>query len=524
MTIVSYRLDEKGGILFGRRGFNAVPQVHDVSRGARLLQNFVRSLSNDVVRRVQDGRVQVALHAAASRQTRLYAPLRDAIPTVRHIDGPVQAYHVHARGGHALNQGTGVLNVNDGRNFGVLLFDFVQDLFLVGRREFVVIARREVSGPGIKNLNQLSTVFNLETRVFANVVSQLLENTVEEFGFCHGHFLDFQVFATRLAFDKVGGEGVRTANETKHGGVGSNFLAQCFQCFGNKRGALVRINFVELLWWKQQFSGKERRERAVRLCASSTGHCRQLIYGVSNKRENAQTTSRTSSQPRCETTIDTYRLQVVVRLDGRRHDGSQLFVNFELCAHSRKRRENVGKENASVGLVVAPGLQRHFDGHFGNLRPLAKGGILFHEIAVLLDVAARLAHHPDGRAFRFLALGGAYQERVRGFFAARVDDIGGRGGFDGARERRQHRRRGSARLCGRESRRARHQESAQEQRRELYHRLESGCSRVDGSKEEETRKRPPKECESACNNKKASMLCGRKQKIRMSASTSIMTS
>ena len=88
----------------------------------------------------------------------------------------------------------------------------------------------------------------------------------------------------------------------------------------------------------------------------------------------------------------THRPEIIIILDGCSHDGSLLFINFKLGSHARKGRQNVTEQNAAVGFVVAPRLQRNFHSNFGNFGALTKGGILLDEITVFFDVTSRLSH------------------------------------------------------------------------------------------------------------------------------------
>ena len=103
-----------------------------------------------------------------------------------------------------------------------------------------------MSCPRVENLNELCAVFNLVAGVVSNIVSKLLENTMEKFGLRHGHFLDFKVFFAGLAFHEVGGKRVGASHETKDGCFWPNFVAQSFKSFGNKGCTLVWVYFVEL--------------------------------------------------------------------------------------------------------------------------------------------------------------------------------------------------------------------------------------------------------------------------------------
>ena len=109
----------------------------------------------------------------------------------------------------------------------------------------------------------------------------------------------------------------------------------------------------------------------------------------------------------------TYLLDVIPSPHGL-DDRTDLLANVEFHSHTRQRRQNVTEQNASVGAVRPPGLQRNLDGHLGNFTPLTEGGVLLAQIAVALHVTAGLAHHPDGGALGGLATGGADEERILG--------------------------------------------------------------------------------------------------------------
>jgi hypothetical protein len=97
--------------------------------------------------------------------------------------------------------------------------------------------------------------------------------------------------------------------------------------------------------------------------------------------------------------VTTYQFQIFLCTNGLCHNGSLGFIDDKLTAHTGKWRQNIRKENAAVGLVIAPGLQRNFDGHFGDFTPLTKGGIFLAEVAIGFDVTTSLSHHPNRSAF-----------------------------------------------------------------------------------------------------------------------------
>ena len=93
-------------------------------------------------------------------------------------------------------------------------------------------------------------------------------------------------------------------------------------------------------------------------------------------------------------------------------DRAMLFINRKVHSHTRERSQNIGEKNASIGLVVSPGLQRHFDGDFGDLRTLSKGWVLFAQITVFLNVTTSLTHHPNRSAFYLFSPSGTNQEGI----------------------------------------------------------------------------------------------------------------
>ena len=111
--------------------------------------------------------------------------------------------------------------------------------------------------------------------------------------------------------------------------------------------------------------------------------------------------------------FSTHLLDIVPVLD-RVHDGSKFLVNSEFASNTGKRSQNIGKENASIGLVVSPRLEGDLNGNLGNFTSLTEGRVLLAKIAVFLDVTTGLSHHPDWSSFDLLALGGTDQERILG--------------------------------------------------------------------------------------------------------------
>jgi len=352
VTEVSDGLDEAGGILFGRAGFDTVSQVHDVSGRSGFSEDFFRSLLDRIVVGEEDSGVEVSLDTSWSLEAGNFTSVGDTFASLSHVDGPVKRNDIGTSSSHAFQKGSGVLDVYDGGDFGVVLFDLVEDLFLVGHGELFVVACGQVSSPGIEDLDQLGTVFDLVEGIVSDAIGKVLKDGVEQLGLVEGHLFDFEVFLGTLTFDHVRGQCVRTSDESEDGGFGANFFSEDLEGFGNKRSGRGRIDGVHLF-------------------------------------------------------------DIVPVLDGV-HDGAKLLVNGEFATNSGKRGQDIGEKNASIGLVVSPRLEGDLDGDFRDFGSLAEGGVLLAKIAVFLNVSSGLSHHPDGSALDLFALGGTDQEGILG--------------------------------------------------------------------------------------------------------------
>mmetsp|Transcript_29460 Transcript_29460/g.63168 ORF Transcript_29460/g.63168 Transcript_29460/m.63168 type:complete len:376 (-) Transcript_29460:78-1205(-) len=347
-------------------------EVHDVTGGSGLSEDLFCSFLDRVVVGEQDSGVEVALYSTGTLEAGQFSSLGNAGASFFHVYGPVERHDVGTGSGHALEKSSGVLDVNDGGNIGIVLFDLVEDLLLVRHGELFVVAGRQVSGPGVENLDQLGTVFDLVQGVVSDAVGKILEDGVEQFGLVEGHLFDFEVFLGRLTFDHVGCQCVRASDESEDGGFGADFFSENLEGFGDERSGRGRIDGV-------------------------------------------------------------HPLDIVPILDGV-HDGSELLIDGELTPDSGEGGQDIGEQNASVGLVVSPWLEGDLDGDLGDFAALTEGWVLLAEVTVFLDVSSGLSHHPDGCALDLLALGGTDQERILGVF--RILRVLGDGLVDGASDDR----------------------------------------------------------------------------------------
>ena len=96
--------------------------------------------------------------------------------------------------------------------------------------------------------------------------------------------------------------------------------------------------------------------------------------------------------------------------DGRVDDRALALGELEGRAHRLERQEDVGEEDRRVHAELER-LERDLERELGRLADL-EHRVLLAERAVLGHVAARLAHHPDGRAVHGLAAAGAKEPIV----------------------------------------------------------------------------------------------------------------
>lgn len=80
-------------------------------------------------------------------------------------------------------------------------------------------------------------------------------------------------------------------------------------------------------------------------------------------------------------------------------------LEFEGEAHGFGRNQDIGEDNDGIDAETAEGLKGHFDGQFGSLTYLQKR-VLSADFAILGEVAASLAHHPNREAGDRLAATG----------------------------------------------------------------------------------------------------------------------
>src|SRR5208282_354818 len=89
-------------------------------------------------------------------------------------------------------------------------------------------------------------------------------------------------------------------------------------------------------------------------------------------------------------------LDIALRADRLGQVGAGI-AEFELESHGFGGDENVGEDDDGVHAEQAKGLKGDFNGEIGRLTNLQKGVVCANG-AVFGEVAAGLAHHPDGKA------------------------------------------------------------------------------------------------------------------------------
>mmetsp|Transcript_40227 Transcript_40227/g.84491 ORF Transcript_40227/g.84491 Transcript_40227/m.84491 type:complete len:238 (-) Transcript_40227:132-845(-) len=207
-----------------------------------------------------------------------------------------------------------------------------------------------MSCPRIENLNQLGTILNLEQSIFSQTLSQILQNSMKQLGLRECHLLNFQIFFRCFSLHEVCGERVRTSDKSEDSRLGRHLVTESAEGLGHEGSGRGGIDEVHLL-------------------------------------------------------------HVIVRFQWF-DDRSDLFVNVEFDTHAGEGSENVTEKNASIRLIIPPGLQRNLHGNIGDFTSFPEGGVLFAQIAVFLNVTSSLTHHPYRDAFGFLTAGGADEEGI----------------------------------------------------------------------------------------------------------------
>ncbi len=281
----------------------------------------------------------------------------------------------------------------------VAAFQLARNAGQVGQREFPVHRRRQHAAPGVEHLQRLRTGRALRGQIGNHRVGVHRQQFVQSGRIIQRHRLDPRVILAAAAFDHVAGQRPRTAGKA------------------------------------------DQRHLAVQFApdqAHRVHHVAQLGFHV--------------------------RYRQPVRVGGGAHGAFELraFALDEVQAqtHCVGHGEDVGEQDRSVQPEAAQRLQGHLAGDLrvlGHAQEAAGGGA---RGAVLRQVAAGLAHQPDGRAVDGFALEGAQQAIVLqwtghrvpcgesgraaagwGKSAARVERASRSGGAESGR-------RGSAHGCG----------------------------------------------------------------------------
>jgi hypothetical protein len=86
-----------------------------------------------------------------------------------------------------------------------------------------------------------------------------------------------------------------------------------------------------------------------------------------------------------------------------------LVFEFQREAHSLCRDENVGEDDDGVNIEATQGLDGNFEGQIGGLADLEER-VFCADFTVFREVAACLAHHPDGKTGNRFAAAGAKEK------------------------------------------------------------------------------------------------------------------
>mmetsp|Transcript_44025 Transcript_44025/g.84115 ORF Transcript_44025/g.84115 Transcript_44025/m.84115 type:complete len:241 (+) Transcript_44025:202-924(+) len=135
---------------------------------------------------------------------------------VRHVDAPVQADAVHARGCHTLQQAPAAVGVQRERRVRVGLLHSLDHLHDVRLGEDLPVGRSELPTPRVKDLHALRSGVNLEPDVLRELVGEVREDGLEGVRVLVHHGLDGLVDARALALHHVRGQRPGRAHEAQH--------------------------------------------------------------------------------------------------------------------------------------------------------------------------------------------------------------------------------------------------------------------------------------------------------------------
>src|SRR5437870_5535203 len=99
-------VDESLRVLYGRHRQDAVSEIQDVTMTAAFGQQRLRLFGDDLWRREQHARIEVALQREA---------VADTLARVLQVDAPIQAQHVRAATRHLFEEGAAAVDVHYGR-------------------------------------------------------------------------------------------------------------------------------------------------------------------------------------------------------------------------------------------------------------------------------------------------------------------------------------------------------------------------------------------------------------------------
>ena len=224
---------------------------------------------------------------------------------------------------------------------------------LRGRHERVaaVIFHAQAADPTVEDLQRIGAGAHLLGCIFDQHIHQLADQLVPDFGRVVHQLLDFQIMTRAAALNYVTGQRKRCTAEADHRQPG----AEVFRHQGDRVGHVA--------------------EFASAICAQHVH-----VFGRANR-----------------------------FLDHRPFAGREM----KWQAHDFQRQQQVGEDDGGVNLEELGG----GDGDLGReFRLLADfdQGIMFADVAVLLHVAAGLAHEPNRSGLDRKALAGTYKQGVRG--------------------------------------------------------------------------------------------------------------
>ena len=280
----------------------------------------------------------------------------DILPRGFEVGCPVHAEGIAARLGQVLQQGSGTLGEQDHRNPAAVFLarQSVDDFLHAGEREATEVVGLQRCAPGIEYLHGLGTRLDLGIEVLGGRHRHLVHELVEHLGRLLGKPLDRRELAARSALDHVRPARKRASRKTDQGDLAVELATDGPDGIEDIAELFLDVRHAQ--------------------CANGIGR----LQGVPELRPFAR--DEIETQPHCI-----------------------------------RNRQDIGEQDRRIEGITPQRLHRHLAGQFRITAQTHEVAGLRPGLAILRQIAARLAHYPHRRAGHRLAHQGSQQQIVLQF-------------------------------------------------------------------------------------------------------------